>query len=1402
MKYLKSFIRLKIRLKILTLLLAVNICNLSSQTDKYWTRYRFPYIYFDQKLWIGTPSGLYLYHADEDAFSVFGTHNGLSANDIRILQYDGEFLIVVTSKGVDFGDIKLNKWLNYSSSNGLPGDSIYNVAFQDDYIWVATDKGAARFDKLIQEWELFSTDQGLPDPRIYDIVVDNELVYFASAKGLAEYNVNFEKWRYYGQQEGITSDTIKFIYQTTDFLWLFTNDGPIRFNKKLHSTLSFVNDDRLKYSNINDLIINNNQFWLATKDGLLIYDPGANIWRNFQEEMNLPSPIVKTHYISYDKQWFVTEKGIAEFSVTSKTWQQYDRTHGLSDDNYESVTEAGGIVFLVNEKAIDYLKTSENENRWYNYTLKDHGDDSTRTEKSISFNKETGSYIKFGRDYKFSPSGSRYTFRHQREYTQYLNDKPGESTFENIIRGDLKGQLSMKKGRTINGFYNNVDYIDKELYGVRYKGNNEDIIQEINWGDIRYEQGKNEIIPSIGIFGTSGRFEYGPKTDRFKRSLFSAKAYSGEKTTRRETDFYTGNKKSGTSMVLDTNYLKNTCFFIEKQGLDFSVDKGSEKIFIDDKSDFTNTENTNINFIAGGEIGDFDYFHTGTDYFFDNESGIVNFNKPVSDSAIIVFLGTSNNTAFSQILRKPGVTNNVLFNRYSVGGIDILPYTFDLQIVDTLNNIQLLSDFGLDHDNDGKVDPQYIDYKNGTLNFPDNKPFPEVVYRDGNKENLYILKFNFETENSRFSLSHNNLLRGSEIVLVDGEILSPGKDYLLDYTAGTLTIIKEGIISEDSEIEVQYEYYYDSNEEFNLAGMSFNPSDNIQIEANYFQFSEQVDTITEKYQGYNILSEFRWKIKKIDFKVIPQMAYSEGNDKYGSSFHFRSEISSQKTRIFSEYEKVENDFKSLYKKEFQLGDINDKISLGGIFYPTEFLEVSTNWKKQDNNTKSYEQKFSEELLNGKVLFSKNYLPAISVSAGTRILDTMNFISDKKILKGDYEYKVPDKLIQALSLNSIRLYSALRRSWEDKDFADDTLQSMEMNKIYDNQYVRLDFSPATMVQINAYYRGSSVRKWNQENNSNNVVLNLNQKLNIDAIIDRIKGINMTIRFQGELHDYTPSALVNIHDHSLYRRLQTNLRFYPGRWFPAFNPFTFELGYNPEWNGYLSNVSEDLNFAQKYWVTSFNNLLKSSVNNKMYQFRCEWRPSSTIVLFSVLEYYNRKNQNLSSINNTDIYKIFPKLEIKPNLNSLLTLQYSFNKEDMDGYLNTIIHNPLILLENRWNEKLQTKMNITYWEKKRNILRISDETKILSPLIGITYRFVKPGRKNPLGEIRDDISISINRNRIPSFKNYRNSYYNSFAIDIFPTSVLIIRLRLITTYTDILYSDYDEFITEFEVRLTAQF
>jgi hypothetical protein len=1381
-------------------LFLINISFLYSQISKQWVKREFKHIIIEEKLWIGTPNGLYQYHPDEDTWTVYGTHTGLPANDIKQILWDGEFLIVATSKGVAFGDINLNKWLNYNTENGLPSNNVLSLAYQEDYIWIGTDKGAARYDKLIQEWESFSTKDGLADSIVYDIITENELVYFATANGLTEYDPNFEKWRYYKQKDGIASDTIYFMYETSEYLWLFTKLGPTRFNKKLHSTLSFTENQNLSYSNIYEFVTDGDQFWVSTPAGLLIYDQAANIWRHFQEEMSLPHPLVNGMFFSQESRWFVTQKGIAEFNESTKTWQQYDQTHGLSSDNYKTVILAFGKVFLLNNNTIDYYETSEN--RWTIFPIRDISKIDIKDKTLFSLDKEKGSYIQFNPDIKFSISGSRFNYRFQNSLEYNTDTDQQTDLYESSYRADMKAQLFLSKGRTVNAFYDNTD-ISQVIYGLRYKGIKGDIVQEANWGDIRNESGKSRLMPSLGAFGVSTLLETGKKTKRYKRSLFTARGFSGEQTTDREKEFFTGNIENSEITIRDIDYIKSSFFRIDTSGIFFPVQNGTEKIYVDDNILATNNANTLDNFSIAGIIGDFDQLQPYIDYAIEDEHGIIRFLKPISTTSTIVVTGISKGIPFERVIKNADGINQLLVNRYFIGGMDIIPYTFELEIFDNQDNKYPLPEFGLDANNDGFVDPDWIDYQQGILEFPDLYPFPSSTYDLTNPISNYTFNIRFKTEITIFNLRNNNLIRGSEIVTVDGEVLTPGEDYVLDYTSGTLLILKEGIVAEDSETEVFYEYYLDTNEQFHNAGISFGPSDNALININYISFEKkQLDSTIVSTNGINIFSELKFQVEEVDFKFTPELSRSLAGNIEGNAFIIRSDVSSQKIRLFSEFEKYDKNFNSLISTKFKLGEIQNRISVGGTYYPTNFLDINSNWKKTRSQIQSNGRENLEEELNGRILFSRNRYPALSLSTRHLTLKDEIYNTDKESIKGELDYDLSQNLLDYLTLNSLSVYAVFRRSWEDID----TIEKMSLipgsKKIHDNQYIRLDFSPANLIQISSYYRGKSTLSKDNTTGNKQQLQNKQHKIFFNATADRIKGVNLSLRYQAEISEHflpLQSTLRNVY---LYRNLQSNVRFFPGRWINFFSPITFEISYQPTWRGSLKNISHNLSWQEKYISINNPENTISSEDNKLYQFRTEWRPSSIFYINSNQEFYKIKSKYLDSRLITNVYKSNYKIEYRPLVNSIITIQLNHKNEDKKDYSNRIQTNPFLWIENRWTENLQTRINVSYFYNEYTIGKIKENSSTFTPSIGFIYRFFKSDSKRLKMELRDNISFTSYRDNISTSSLDYNSLTHSIAFDYYPFSVLLSRLRINTIYKHILETNQDIYNNTAELILTLQF
>jgi hypothetical protein len=1373
--------------------LFLQISSSFAQQVKPWLRREFPSVVANNTFWIGTPKGLYQYRYEEDTWAIFGTHNSLPSNNVQILLWDGEWLWAGTPDGVAAGDVKLNKWLVYSAQNGLPGSRILSIAAEKDYVWVGTDRGAARYDKLIQEWEQFTTHSGLPDSVVFDIVADDDLVYFATSNGLAEYDIQFEKWRYYGKQNNIPSDTIRFIYPTADYLWLFTDQGPARFNKKLRTSVPYP-DPRLRYQAIRDMAVESEQMWLATEDGIFIYDPANAIWREFPEGTNLPDQSILALSFYQDRKWFITEKGISLLNSTDKSWRRFDRTQGLSTDIYKAATTFLGRTFLINEETIDHYRPDEN--RFYVYPLAEI-EEKSRGGTRISLDREKGSFIQFGENARFGLSGTKLTNKYWGEYQYQMLDRSGSFWTKDLTRSDLKAQLELPNSRTFNGFYDNTD-LSQTLYGIKYRGNETDWIQEAGWGDIRVEQGKNELLPSLGIFGTSARMEIGKKTERYKQSLFSARGFAGERTTAKETEFFTGNLRNVLYTFADTDYIRHSIFRIAATGEKLDIDEGSEKIFTDDGDPATNTANTRLNTTMAGITGDFDKMHPVIDYKLDAKAGIIRFSSRIEQQAAVVLSATSHSVYFERILKKPGEWENALVNWYSVGGIEILPCSFSLEIFDATGGQHPLTEFGLDRDADGRVDPEFIDYKNGTLTFPQEKPFPASVY-----DSLYVLshfrlQVQFQSEIPTFTLAHTNLLRGSEKVMVDGELLIPGNDYILDYTVGTLLFLKEGIIAEDSEIQVDYEYYKNTQERFQMGEIGFSPSDNALIKLNAFGFNEEKpDGSLESTQGLDFFGEFRWRAKGLDFRLTPQVAGNRAEGEQGHHVQIRTDVSSQRIRLFSEYEKIDPEYHQLFERKFQLGSLGERNAVGVTAYPSHYLEIGGGWLNQRSMPVNGSSDTEEEW-NGRALINKPSFPAISISARQRHLDSLEFKSKKNSLRLDFEYTVPQSVLKKLTFQSLHLIGVWRQSREDFLKSPVSMQQQLPKRMYDSKYFRVDFAPADRIQFDAYYRENRNQAGNSLSGLGRYPYNQRQKIFLTATVDRFSGANFYFLYQGELAQLHTSPFSKNHDQSLNRSLISTLRIYPGRWISFLSPFTFQLDVQPTFRGFMRNVTRDFFLAERFWEFPGIEAVSYFEKNDIMAWRNEWRPFSFVTIYLDFESGKGLTRNWNNILQSRHKRIFQKTEIRPSMYSLLTIQYQHVRDEKLSYSTYTTDNPMLWLENRWSEKIQTKCNVSLWREVRQYGNLSESTMNITPLVGMTYRLSGSGYRL---EIRNDASVSVFRSRKPSLRFDYNSYSNALSLDYYPVSVLILQLKANASYRDYLQWNSDYLSVGFEIRLTAQ-
>ena len=130
---------------------------------------------------------------------------------------------------------------------------------------------------------------------------------------------------------------------------------------------------------------------------------------------------------------------------------------------------------------------------------------------------------------------------------------------------------------------------------------------------------------------------------------------------------------------------------------------------------------------------------------------------------------------------------------------------------------------------DGRVDPKWVDYSLGVLQFPDLRPFdpdpsefaldlrnPEIyeLYEDeinAHRQDYqkYYLVAKYRTPQTSYTLNQMNILDGSEKVILNGRQLQRGNDYTIIYELGRVDLLgaaAEEAQKPDANISIDFEY--------------------------------------------------------------------------------------------------------------------------------------------------------------------------------------------------------------------------------------------------------------------------------------------------------------------------------------------------------------------------------------------------------------------------------------------------------------------------------------------------------------------------------------------------------------------------------------------------------------------
>ncbi|TYR37878.1 hypothetical protein FXV77_00910 [Sphingobacterium phlebotomi] len=261
-------------------------------------------------IWIGTEDkGISCWNSDLEAFSHYGTADGLSHNNIHGLLLIGDTLLIGTfDKGLDLFDIRQRQMIahydSYNTDGTLTNNFIYYIyKTRAGIIYLATGRGIHIFNPQNQTFSIF---EKVPHYIFYTTIFED-----------AEGNIWFGTWR-----DGL------FKYDPTiDKTTIYTHNI-----QQPHS----LNSNRVNH--IREL--STGAIWVATENGIAILNENNEDFTRITTAEGLPSNQILTFTEDdFNTLWISTSHGLVSYHIPTGSMQIYNKERGVIglQFNYNSV---------------------------------------------------------------------------------------------------------------------------------------------------------------------------------------------------------------------------------------------------------------------------------------------------------------------------------------------------------------------------------------------------------------------------------------------------------------------------------------------------------------------------------------------------------------------------------------------------------------------------------------------------------------------------------------------------------------------------------------------------------------------------------------------------------------------------------------------------------------------------------------------------------------------------------------------------------------------------------------------------------------------------------------------------------------------------------------------------------
>jgi hypothetical protein len=1261
--------------------------------------------------WIGTPNGLYQYRSAENIWSVRSTSNGLPSNTVTRLGYDDETVWIGRDRGVTKFDLKSNVMLSYDTADGLPHGAVLSMAFESDYAWVGTAHGVARYDRLIEQWQTIDTRHGLVGDAAYAIGVRDGATWIFTESAVNEYDARYERWRQYRPDSADLN--ARDVLLTGNAAWIVREKDLLRFDYASRVFQRYVIPEFPGFPQIRYFAIDGNSFWIVTGDALWYYDALNDSFRPFLEIANLPDREIHSIAISTSGTSiaFATRSGISQYDRGAKTWKYYNEAGGLPRSDFSAMFSAGSDLIGMTGGEFIYLSTRDN--RWYNYALLSADGPGGAT---FSADPAHGTYADFGSGVRLSLSGTRASWL-------WKSDDLSTGDISSAARYDLKARLDLGGDRSISAGYNNADYADV-MYGAQYRGAKDDVLQSLQIGDLRVEQGLRQFLPSFGIFGEGGRISLGARTERYHRALLEVTAAEGHRTTAVTSDFFTGKTKKKQATFRDVDYIRRQLYRLPSS---WDIAAAGTAVTVFRSVAVGSALNAFIEqSTVAGVSARWERLYAGKDYVIENAGAVVQLTAPLPKGASLAArLTEASGGLVEELLAGADFSTHEIVNRYFLRGTGIIPTTLRLRLRDAAGQERYTLEFGFGW-GDSDVHDFLMDFRNGILGCAMERPFPASVYSDSAVSDITFTA-EFETFNTSYVLSNTGIVRGSEKILVDGVPVKAGDDYVLDYTSGYLLFTRDGAVNDDSRIEVTYEYTtHDASDRYGQVTAVCSPSDNVQVTASVAHFTSAEG---RKQIAVTAAADLRAQNDLFDLRVLPEFARTISDSGSGNAYGVQSWLSAGGFRLNARTRRQETASSEKFARLFPQGRLRNESFAHSELDVLQSLRLIGEWNHR-SGTDTLGNASKDERMSLGAQWVQNALPSITVKAERLTEAAGAGSSARRAIRADLEYILP---ADALGIASGLLTSYMRLS----DASVFSAGGARTDDRFQNYYFRALISPIPSFTINTYYRGDRLDRVPSDIFSEYRDQIATEKLFFDLVLESIRGLSLNGRGTIDSRGLKRQSYFWLFDGDRRSSMQASGRLSPGAYIDALTPFTVTASVQVDRSAYHESIN---NGAWSWFLPLFasqGGTEIASTHSTSLEGRVEWRPTAEFVYLVTGRHTGTDASQFATTYTDTRNEVLQRIDYRLGSSGLYSGQLSWiNSYNPWSHLTRLA--PGVWMEQRWSPRFLTRLTLSGTLDDRMNGLIHARTRDISPGVNLTFTVpeVPVIRKF---EIRDDLAYT---------------------------------------------------------------